>query len=269
MHMLPTQLVPTDSPPDPSTALGEPLSFDDWRVDPSSPVPLYHQVAQLLRAQIKSSGAKGLRIPPEMQLVETLRVSRATVRKAVDMLKAEGLLYGRRGLGTFVVDPRLHRTIKLVSLWEDIVSSGHRVRTDVLHRGIEDASADVAERLRIDPGAPVIAVQRLRFSGERPFSLMRNWHPLALCAGLLEADLSQRSLYEVLRTDCQVVLEHARQTLQARLPDDDEARLLALKPSDPVMRTTRQSFTPAGIVAEWADHVYPANLCVFTAELRT
>lgn len=242
--------------------------FDGWRVDPSSPVPLYHQVAELLRSWIESSGSSEVQMPPELQLVELLGVSRATVRKAVDTLKAEGLAYGRRGLGTFAVQPRLPRPLKLVSLWDDLVRSGHRVRTDLLHREVEDADADVAERLEIDPGTPVIVLKRLRFSGERPFSVMRNWHPLVLCQALLEADLSQRSLYEVLRTDCHLVLQRARQTLQARLPDQDEAKLLSIDSGSPVMRMTRQSFTDAGIAAEWADHVYPSDLCEFVTELR-
>lgn len=242
--------------------------FDGWHVDSSSPVPLYYQIAELLRAWIETSGSGGVQAPPELQLVEALNVSRATVRKAVETLEAEGLLYRRRGLGTFVADPRLPRTLKLTSLWDDLVRSGHQVRSEVLERKVVQADDEVAEKLHIEPETAVIALKRLRFSDDRPFSVMRNWHPFALCTRLIEADLSQRSLYEVLRTDCGIVFRKARQTIRARLPTRTEARLLAIKPSSPVVRMTRQSFTTSGVAAEWADHVYPADLCEFETDLN-
>jgi GntR family transcriptional regulator len=72
-------------------------------IDPYAATPLYQQLADLLRAQIaRGALPAGRAIPGTGVLAETHRVSRGTVRKAVELLKEEGLLVAVVGRGTFV-----------------------------------------------------------------------------------------------------------------------------------------------------------------------
>ena len=63
-----------------------------------SPLPLYHQLAEILTAEIRSGEyPPGSRIPAEMGLAQTYGIGRPTVRQAVDLLVRKGLVKRRRG----------------------------------------------------------------------------------------------------------------------------------------------------------------------------
>jgi len=71
-------------------------------IDHDSPEPLHEQLAGILRAQIEQ-GKTG-RLPPVTELAEQYEVSPATVKRALGVLRSEGLVYSVRGRGTFVAD---------------------------------------------------------------------------------------------------------------------------------------------------------------------
>ena len=87
------------------------------RVDRSSPVPLYHQVAeQLERAIGDGTLVPGDRIANEISLADQLGLSRPTMRQAIQTLVDKGMLVRKRGVGTQVVQSPIRRTVELTSL---------------------------------------------------------------------------------------------------------------------------------------------------------
>ena len=76
-------------------------------LDPDSPVPLYHQIADGLKAQIEGGSlTRGEYLPSELVLADAWRVSRPTARRALQELVASGMVVRRRGVGTQVVASR-------------------------------------------------------------------------------------------------------------------------------------------------------------------
>lgn len=70
-----------------------------------TPVPPYRQLAGILRAQIESGElAPGQQLPSVIKLAERYDVAVPTARKAIGVLKAEGLVTGVAGYGTFVAE---------------------------------------------------------------------------------------------------------------------------------------------------------------------
>jgi DNA-binding GntR family transcriptional regulator len=70
-----------------------------------TPVPPYQQLAALLRAQIESGElAPGQQLPSVVKLAEEYDLAVPTVRKAITLLKSEGLVTGVAGYGTFVAE---------------------------------------------------------------------------------------------------------------------------------------------------------------------
>jgi GntR family transcriptional regulator len=245
------------------------IPVSEWRVDPSSPVPLYFQLSESIRKWIDTTASAGARVLPEEQLAEELKVSRATVRKAIERLENDGLLYRRRGMGTFVASPRLNRKMRLTSSASDIFAAGRSVHTRLLQRYEQPAGDDiVAERLQLPPDEPVIFLERVRYADSRPAALLRNWLPRRLAEPVVTTDLEKRTLYEVLERDCGITLGHAVQTLQARMPDEAEAALLEMPVTEPVMRVMRQSFNTTDVAVEWSDCLYPAELSEFVATIE-
>ena len=86
-------------------------------------------------------------IPSERDLMAAYGVSRATVRKAIDGLVADGLLQRIHGKGTFVARPRLESRLHLASFSQDMRRRGFARPRRLLGVELEEPPADVAAAL--------------------------------------------------------------------------------------------------------------------------
>jgi GntR family transcriptional regulator len=241
----------------------EPLAI---AVDRASPVPLYYQVARQLEQAIGDGRlAPGTKLDNEIALAGRLRVSRPTMRRAIQELVGKGLLARRRGLGTQVVHDRLHRELGLTSLHDDLRETGQDPRTRVLVNRIERAPGHVAEQLRIEPESRVVHLKRLRLVGTEPLAVMRNWLPEWLLRPS-DHELETHGLYELLRASG-VRLAAARQRISACRAPAGDARLLGEPRGAPLLTMQRTSHDDSGHVAEFADHAYRPQIYSFEITL--
>src|SRR4051794_5019394 len=113
------------------------------RLDRSSPVPLYHQLAEQLAAAVADGRLQpGDPFENELALAERTALSRPTVRRAIQELVDQGLVVRRRGLGTTVANRKVHRRLELSSLFDDLERDGRRPSTEVLtHEVVRDEAA--------------------------------------------------------------------------------------------------------------------------------
>lgn len=226
-------------------------------LDRSSPVPLYHQLAELLRAAIDDGVLPaGTRLENEVALADRLGLSRPTMRRALQELVHRGMLVRRRGVGTQVVHPKVSRSMALTSLHDDLVSTGQSSRTEVLEYTVGPVAAEVTEALGLAPDADVLTLRRLRYAGGEPLALMTNYLPAALAPG--RERLETEGLYQCLR-DRGVHLRVAHQKVGARLATSAEARLLDERPRSPLVTMERTAYDDAGAVVEHGEHVYRAS----------
>jgi GntR family transcriptional regulator len=128
------------------------------------------QVADVLRHQIHA-GAYDDGLPAEQQLAAEFFLSRNTIREALAVLKNEGLIDRGRKVGTHVAvrkyDHGLDALVGLKETFKDYGEVRNEVRA-VLHLSAPPA---VARRLQLEPGEPVIFIERLRYLGDLPLSL--------------------------------------------------------------------------------------------------
>lgn len=120
--------------------------------------PLYHQVLDEIRQKVESrQWERGDRVPSERQLAELLGVSRITVRHAVRLAAAEGLVEQRRGVGTFVGAPeRVEQDLSEVRSFErTLAEQGHVASTDILSSDRIISDLALSGTLGIDPATPV------------------------------------------------------------------------------------------------------------------
>src|SRR5260221_186673 len=124
----------------------------------------HYQLRELLPEQIRNLNPNDP-IPTEFELCERYSLSRTTVRKAIDYLIYEGLLYRIHGKGTFVAPPKFPARYvqRLAGFYDDMTMRGLPVRTQVLQQELIKANADVAYRLERELGKEVLKLTRLRF----------------------------------------------------------------------------------------------------------
>ncbi|WP_424849235.1 GntR family transcriptional regulator [Streptomyces sp. SAI-129] len=184
------------------------------------------QLADLLRRQLLDDAFPDGTLPHEDALAADYDTTRNTVRQALDLLRAEGLVARRPGIGTVVVARKYdHGLDRLMGLAETLHEHG-RVTNEVRTTVPVPAPAPVAERLRVPHGADVLYVERLRRLNGVPLSLDLTYLPLDIGTALLGADLENTGVFRLLESVTGRPLGHAEITLEAVTADAHSAAVL-------------------------------------------
>lgn len=214
-------------------------------IDRSSPLPFYHQLKQILLADLRERDlAPGDRLPGDHDLCATYDVSRTVVRQALAELETEGVIERVKGRGTFVAPRRTAERLvqTLTGLHEDVAARGGRLRSDVRRQEVIPADAQIAAQLQLVAGAPVVMIERLRVVDDEPWVLATTYLPYDLAPGLVDDDLSEQSLYALLETSYGVRLTHGRRGVEAAVASDELAADLGVAPGSPVLVLRSVSF---------------------------
>lgn len=220
-----------------------------------------------LRATLADDIAAGLAphdpLPSERALMTTYGVSRMTVRRALGLLVEEGLVYRRRGSGTYVADPAMiSKTLSLTSFSEDVRDRG--MTPGALTQQVRrlPAEADVAADLGVSPGTEVVRLERVRTADGIPLCIEDVW----LAADLVPADFASdtvTSLYETL-SDLGLEPQMASQTIRATVVNVDQAALLDVAPHSAAFSVSRVTYSADGSPIERAHSLYRADRYDFT-----
>ncbi|MBD7996220.1 GntR family transcriptional regulator [Arthrobacter sp. Sa2CUA1] len=235
-------------------------------VDKTSPVPLYHQVAQGLEEVIRSGQLPpGTKLDNEIDLANSLNLSRPTMRKAMDQLVRAGLVVRKRGVGTQVIGPQVRRSLELTSLHEDLRSSGGTPSTDVLDFDVVPADEETALLLGLQAGDSVYHLVRLRCADGGPLALMENWIPQPLCR-LSRGELVEEGLYSLMRGQG-INFQLAHQRVGAVAANPFQAAHLGVAPGAPLVSMHRTAMDDTGRPVETGRHVYRADKYSFELTL--
>lgn len=185
----------------------------------------YLEIEEWLRQQCAVLPA-GSSLPTEVELAERFDVSRMTARQAFQRLAQVGLIERRRGAGSFVLPPPLHREEAVLhSFTEDMLSRGLAPSSRVLRAEVGTSPA-AATALGLAPNQWVVTIERVRYADGVAVALERTALPGEFAA-VLDADLEHGSLHKAL-ADMGRQMGRASGYVTARLASTDEAELLGL-----------------------------------------
>ncbi len=202
--------------------------------------PKHAQLRTVLVAMAATDLAPDSAIPSERELMETYAVSRATVRRAIESLIAEGVLRRVQGKGTFVSRPRVQSHLHLASFTQDMRRRGMTPSTRVVRVEAVAPPADVADWFGLEPGAAAWRLERVRLATGEPMAFEAGWYAPGLLPGLDRHDLGQ-SLYGLFAREYGLAVDTAEQTVRAEAADADLARHLDVAVGDPLMAFDRSS----------------------------
>jgi DNA-binding GntR family transcriptional regulator len=248
----------------PSDGSLPPSLFTD--LDRSGPLPLYYQLASRIEAAIADGSiAPGSRIENEVALAQRLRLSRPTIRRAIQELVDKGLLVRRRGIGTQVVHGKVTRNLALTSLYEDLSRTHQHPSTALLLYEVIGAEAKIAEHLNVGAGEPVLHLRRLRNADGVPVSILENFLPEPF-VDISSDDLEDRGLYQILRNRG-VAMRIAQQNIGARNANAEEGKLLDIPRNSALLTMERTVYDNAGRAIEFGHHSYRPDLYSFEVTL--
>lgn len=228
-------------------------------------IPLYQQIVSPLEQAIMSGDlAPNRLVEDEVSMAKRLEVSRPTARRALQELVTRGLLSRKRGVGTRVTPPQIHRPLELTSLNDDLIKAGFKPTTRVITYEIAEAEPQTAQELGIEVGQGVVHCVRLRSIDDQPLAVLTNLLPLDLAPGWSE--LQEKGLYQCF-SDRGVRISVADQVIGARSATAEEAQLLEEEAKSPLLTMSRTAYTVEGRIVEVGQHVYRPSLHSFRFKL--
>jgi GntR family transcriptional regulator len=231
-------------------------SFDaassaDWNaennIDPNQVVPLYHQIYLILREQILEGRFEATPLPGELILAEQFKVSRVTMRRALQDLVKEGLIARGRGKGTFV-KPRkevVRPSGDSQLLPDDTVSRDGGALVDVIEVLRVTALSDVSDTLRLASREQVQKIVRVLSVKGQPLGHFCTFIPESVARTFSRRELQVRPITELLE-ESGVELGTATQSLSAKLADSTVANALEVPVGAPLVSVSRTLFSQTG-----------------------
>jgi GntR family transcriptional regulator len=233
-------------------------------------LPLYRQVQAGIEDMIRAQpDAKAMSFS-DASLAKRFGVSRITVRRAVDELVGEGVLYRIQGRGTFVRRNKLREKLTLTSFldaWSQ-GGPGFIVKAEEFEPRVR-APHEVAERLGIAPGAPVTFVRRLRFQKETLVAVDDRYIRAECCTHLTKQDIETCSLVDYLRNREGIAIDHGEMEIEARVADREEVGLLGIKRGQPVLVRRVTFLTRTNDAIHTGTSIYRADRTSYRLTLST
>ena len=193
----------------------------------TQPELLYQTVENdILKKIVSGELPGGSQIPTETELCKQYKVSRITVRRAVQNLIDQSLLYRLRGKGTFVNPSKLtlkRGTSTIFNLSAD-PQYGDKTTKSILETGLIKADAHIARELKIDNGTVVQRVARLVYIENAPCAIDTVYATQSTLPGLLELLTDNASLFDLIANHYSIATGIEKLKITAGIAGLQEAR---------------------------------------------
>ncbi|SHK17540.1 GntR family transcriptional regulator [Rhodothermus profundi] len=231
--------------------------------------PRHQQLSDWLREQIEQGVYKPQdRLPSEHELSKRFGVSRITVRRALQTLEYEGLIYRCQGVGSFVRRPHIQQgLVRLTDFAEDMARAGLEARSKVVHFAPEDATAEVAARLEVPEGSTVVRLDRLRLGNGEPIAFDRTWLTPFYAQFLEGKDLERETIYGILEA-LDIPIVRGRYRIEAINATPEVARWLEVPSGMALLCIHRISCTTGGKVVYYQQRYYRSDRVVYELVLE-
>jgi GntR family transcriptional regulator len=209
----------------------------------------------------------GAAIPSERHLSSDLKVSRLTVRAALDELVREGYLVRRRGAGTFVAEPKVAKGMDASSFSDDMRARGLTPASRTLELRVIPAGARLGRMLHVSPSEPIVLAKRLRLADGEPMAIELLNVRAALVPGLSARDLEENSFYELLADRYSIEIVGGTQTVEPTVTNDEESTALGVPLHSPALLFERVTRATTGDIVEFTTSTYRGDRYRLETEL--
>jgi GntR family transcriptional regulator len=208
-------------------------------------IPRHTQITQWLIEQIEQGEFNpDEKLPSENELAKKFDVSRVTIRRALQSLENEQMIYRCQGLGSFVSDNRKkHNLVRLTDFDEDMAQAGIEASSKVITFEAISAPEWIAGRLGVETGQKVLQIDRLRLGNNEPIAYDTTWLPMVYGQLLDQKDLTDKTIYSVLEDEYDIPVQKGCYRLSATAATDELALHLNVEPNTPLFLIERITYT--------------------------
>lgn len=208
-------------------------------------IPRHIQINEWLRKQIDTGIFKPQeKLPSENKLAKKFEVSRVTIRRALQSLENEDIIYRCQGLGSFVSDKRTsHNLVKLTDFNEDMATAG--IEPSSIVKLFESVNAPdwLTDILQLEKGSKVLQIDRLRLGNGQPVAFDSTWMPIFYGQLLKQNDLNDSTIYGILERDYDIPVIKGCYRMSAATADNQLSKELHVEKHSPLFLIDRLTYT--------------------------
>jgi GntR family transcriptional regulator len=231
--------------------------------------PSYSQVADKLTRLIETGEiTTGQSLPSERVLAERLQLSRTTVRRAYDELRAKDYIstHGRAGVAV-KAQPRLFPQLgRLKGFTEEMRELGKVPSTRLIKREI--VSDRTLSSLFSRPAtAYFLHLVRIRCGDDLPLSLEVAWYDLTAAPEMADWNVAE-SAYQFLYDQCGITLSHGDQSIEAIMSSEAETEVFGFDGPCPCLLMKRKTYSATGQMIEYVEGTFRGDIYTYRLELN-
>lgn len=222
-------------------------------------IPLYVQLKDKLKKDIKANYNPGDKLPSEGDLVNRYQVSRITVRKAVEELEKENIVEKRHGYGTFVKEKTVTYDANIIgSLTQRLLKQNRTLTTKTKSFEVIDKNEShfVKELLNCNE---LLVMKRTRLLEGEPFALMTNYFNISMVPDL-DKNFNLESLYSFIKQEYGISLHSSDETIESVAADAFQAEQLEIEVGKPLLSLKRLSYDENDNPIEYSHLLLKANM---------
>lgn len=231
---------------------------------------MHQQISQDLLLKIQSGTyPESSIIPKEVELAELYRVSRPTIRQAIQKLVNDGYLERKKRRGTIVKRKKIDQefTHVIESYDSEMSRKGLHPKTKVLTFKEDTASEEIAENLQIKENDVIYKLVRLRYAENSPIVLVTTYLPKDNLPEFLNIDFTVETLYSSL-TRLNLPVTIIRRKLDVIKADETTSDLLDIEDGDPIFYFHSIGYTHNKVPIEYSISKYRGDVNSFIFEIN-
>lgn len=238
-------------------------------------IPLHKQISDWLKQEIETGTlASDEKLPSENELSKKFDVSRVTVRRALQTLENEQLIYRCQGLGSFVTDQRTHQSFSILNdFTEELEGSGMEASSKLISFEQVDISdhKDLLSYLDIENKKIAVQLDRVRLGDDEPIAYDITWMPLFYGQLIEGYNLEETTIFKILEDEFDIPIERGCYRIEASLAEESLAKHLQIDSQTPLLLMNRISYTIGEKPVYYQKRYYRNDKMVFElmAERRT
>lgn len=215
----------------------------------------YREIYNIIKEEITLGKLKNNeKIDNEINLCKRFSCSRMTIKKALDMLVQDGLLYRRRGQGSFVRNSKNEQNLILLSereLTGLTKSTNSNIKSDIIEFKLVFANEVIANHLNMRVNDPLYSIRRLRYIKEEPAVIELTYMNPALIPGINETILNN-SIYHYIENDLNLRIGAAKKTTRACICTKEDKQYLLLDDNEPILEVEQIAYLDNGTPFEYS-----------------
>src|SRR5699024_69540 len=200
---------------------------------------VYRTVMHDIKEHILNNQYKGMRLPDERSLAEHYQVSRSSMKRALELLTEQGIVFKKRGSGTFINPIYLRKQVMFrydgsnLGITDSFKVNGKKQQIKLLDFHVIKTTKEIAEDLFLNENDFVYEFKRLRLLDEQPLLIETGYMPINI-APELKPETVQKSLFNYLEDAQGKTVTKSFLNITVEPSNEEDQQKLNLKPTEPV-----------------------------------